>query len=529
MQKISKNILLTSLLLSLFVVTGYAVSNYHNINILYKGIKNISLTILAFVVLVIAFYLLISLIFHILDKSREVKFTSKLGKFIFEKHAILKLFLIFFIVGIPILVIYYPGPIHWDGLQQLDYFYGIHEWTNHHPVVPTIIMGLFVKLGRFLINDNFGAFLFNFVQYNFSCFVFAYTINFLHQIKTPKWLVISIFLFFLINPLWYIHAYTLVKDTYFYLFFMLYLIAFIKYLYSNSKWPFILSAIPLILFRNNGIHIVILTLIIVGLFRKDKRVLNCILVLFFACFQIVYNYTLEVFNIPQSNIREMLSVPIQQTARYIKKYDLTKEELKVYQSVFIISMDEIKKEYDPELSDPIKFSFYAEKDTIGPYFEMWLKDFFKHPKVYFDAFLENYYGYIYPPKREFKDGLAWFIVVKNEMVNTGYFDFKMLNKFKPARKCIEENIQKVRELPIIEFLFNTGFYTYVLIIMLSYAIHKNKKEYFLVAMPIILALAFCFLSPVNAYIRYMNPIIVTIPILIGVITNQNKDKFTNLK
>lgn len=524
MRKIKKNTLFTSVLLAIFMVVGFAVHKAHNINLLYRSIPNVLLTISAFILLTSVFYIVISYIFKFLDNLKETEYKSKLGQFFFGKHALLKMFLLFFCVGIPILVIYYPGPIHWDGLQQLNYFYGIHEWTNHHPVFPTILMGVFVHIGRLLVNDNFGAFLFNITQYAFSCFIFAYTLNFLKKIKTPTVILTGIFIFFLINPIWYVNAYTLVKDTYFYLFFMLYVINLIKYLYGDSKWPFILSSLPVILFRNNGIHIVILTLIVVGLFKKDKRMLNFILVVCFGLFQVLYNVSLKVFDIPQSNIRETLSVPIQQTARYIKYYDLTEEEREVYQSIFVMSMDEIKEKYDPELSDPVKFSFFGNEDNLGPYFQMWFHDFTKHPKVYFDAFLENYYGYFYPPKREFKDGLAWFIVVDNEKVNTGYFDFKMPKVFKPARKGLEKSINAVRKLPIVEYLFNTGFYTFLLVIMLSYIIDKKKYHYILATLPTIFALLFCFLSPVNAYVRYMNPIIVTLPIILGLITNRVNDK-----
>ena len=56
----------------------------------------------------------------------------------------------------------------------------------------------------------------------------------------------------------------------------------------------------------------------------------------------------------------MLSVPIQQTSRYVTQYQVTEDEQKIIENVFHINIEEIQQKYNPELSDPIKFHFYVK-------------------------------------------------------------------------------------------------------------------------------------------------------------------------
>ena len=81
-----------------------------------------------------------------------------------------------------------------------------------------------MKLGRLIYNDNLGIFLYTFPQLMFSCFTFAYILKFMKDIKASKIIRVLTFIFFLFNPVWYVNGYTIVKDTYYYLFFIWFLI-----------------------------------------------------------------------------------------------------------------------------------------------------------------------------------------------------------------------------------------------------------------------------------------------------------------
>lgn len=187
-----------------------------------------------------------------------------------------------------------------------------------------------------------------------------------------------------------------------------------------------------------------------------------------------------------------------------------------------MSIKEIKKKYQPELSDPVKFPWKVnDKKELIEYFKFWFKCFKKHPKVYVDSFLENYYGYFYPLKKDYKDGVAWFIVVYNKRVNTGYFDLHYLKTFKTERNFITNFTNKLKVTKGIGLIYNTGVYTWMLLILIGYTLYKKRYTNLIFSIPILLTLAFCFLSPVNAYLRYMNPIIVTIPVYLAICLKKN--------
>lgn len=518
--KIDKIILIVSITLSLFLSLGYSISKYHVIDNLFTK-NNILLWLLFTMASSTIFYFAIKYLYKWLESLKYHDFKNKL----LSKHLLLVCFLTIFLIGLPYIIIYYPGPVQWDGMRELNYFFGISTWSNHHPVIPTILMGICLKFGRIFGSDNLGIFIFNVIQYAFSCFTFAYLLHFLKKIHTPKIILILTFIFFL-NPVWYINSYTLVKDTYFYLFFTIYLIEYIKYLmgYSNLI-KFGLLSIPLILFRNNGIYVVVATLICL-LFLNKYRKESLILIGCFCLFQFSYNFIITSCGIEEGNVREMLSVPLQQTARYIKYYDMDVSDKEFLQTLFNTDLDKVVQEYNPELSDKVKNKFVVtDKKDLIPYFKIWGKYLLVHPKVYVDSFLENYYGYVYPFRKDVKDGVACFTIVSSKRVNTGYFNIYMIKDFEGARTFIENTITKIRDIPLINTIYNTGIYSWVLLLIIGFMIYEKSYKLLYTAIPVLFMLAFCFLSPVNAYLRYMNPIIVVLPILLGVALSKIKLNF----
>lgn len=97
----------------------------------------------------------------------------------------------------------------------------------------------------------------------------------------------------------------------------------------------------------------------------------------------------------------MLSVPFQQTARYLREYpdDVTASEKKAINR--ILDYDVLAEKYNPELSDPVKITFRFRDNDDDPKLDGYMKDYFKawfamlrrHPGVYIQATLNNIYSY----------------------------------------------------------------------------------------------------------------------------------------
>ena len=95
-------------------------------------------------------------------------------------------------------------------------------------------------------------------------------------------------------------------------------------------------------------------------------------------FYIAYNNVLlPYFKIPNTSIREALSIPFQQTARYVKYHgdDVTEEERKIIDH--ILEYDTLAENYQPDLSDPVKnkYNKYTTREELKQYFKVWFKMF----------------------------------------------------------------------------------------------------------------------------------------------------------
>ena len=71
------------------------------------------------------------------------------------------------------------------------------------------------------------------------------------------------------------------------------------------------------------------------------------------------------------------------------------------------------------------------------------------------------------------------------------------------------------DFPLIGILYRPAVYMWILLFGLSYLIRLKKYNYlFLYCMPLVV-LCICCLSPANAYIRYIYPVIISCFILLA--------------
>ena len=89
----------------------------------------------------------------------------------------------------------------------------------------------------------------------------------------------------------------------------------------NTMVQLLLSAIVITLFRKNGIYIVIISFVfLLFIYKTDwKKWGLCIGIIILI--QVSWNnLILPICGVSQGSIREALSIPFQQTARYVKTY-----------------------------------------------------------------------------------------------------------------------------------------------------------------------------------------------------------------
>lgn len=543
---------INALLFAIFGNIGISYQKGGTIAYLWKNFNNLFITILNIVVFTFIFYLLLDFLFNKFKsmKNREVK--SKILKFIFEEHPFLCSFLIVLSVSFLYLIFFYPGTMSYDGLWQLDVYKGItviaenHPpivgFTNHHPALITLIMGWLMDLGQNILNDNLGMFLFILPQAIINALVYGYILKIMKKMDTPFIIRLLSLLFYGFFPFLVINSITYIKDTLFYLIF-LFIFVYIYYHFrvdynKNNKLKYVVLALAylfLYLFRNTGYYILIITSLglILYFIKKDKFVslMFSVLIVFLVGINFVYhNVFLKNLDIKEASVREMLSVPLQQTGRYLKYYpnDLSEKEKEALNNIFEGELTDIAKLYYPNKSDNIKWKFkeYPNDTELKNYIKAWFTMFLKHPFVYFDATINNTYGYIYPNEMNFlREEIGFYYINVEGPVNTGEFNLYW-NNLKWGREVLKNTARFISETKGLRQLYMPAFYVWLLIMATFYLIKNKKKIVLIYFIPLFMVVLTCFISPVNAHMRYLEPVMVSLPFVFALIYYETRKNET---
>ena len=527
-MKVNRKFIITiilSIIYSTFIVIGQSFLQTNSFKFIEK---NILLNIIMYIGLIIILYFLLNKIFNLLDNRKYKKIEFKRLKNLklyqlFINHTFLFSLIFIIICWLPYIISFYPAILSPDPSFQIRQYFKIPNKysnysimldpnvtiTNHHPVIHTLLLGSCVKIGTLINNVNLGLFLYSIIQIFILSGTLAYTIKFLKEQKlSNNYLLLMLFIYSFV-PIFPFYSMSAVKDVIFGSLVILYIISLYKIIKNNdiefkNIIRILLLLILIVLFRNNGIHTIILSFPFL-LFMKKKfkyKLKLFIILLLIVGFNFSYNsLILPYFKITPSSVREKLSIPFQQTARYVKEHsdDVTKEEEKIIDR--ILNYDTLASRYNVDLADPVKneFNKYATKEDLDNYFKVWWQQFMRHPKTYIEATINNTYGYYYPLK------LNWFIYYKfdNRITKNG-FDYHY-NKLNLARSVLSIFGIVFPYVSILNIIVNIGFNVWLLIFMFSYLFYRKKYKSLIYLVPSLVLVLVCIASPANSYFRYALP------------------------
>ena len=238
---------------------------------------------------------------------------------------------------------------------------------------------MFVKFGRNIGCQNVGIAVYLLFTLLFTSGVFAICFYWMHKKNTKYWIRFTGLAFYGLFPIWSAYARTAVKDTLFYPIFVLFVLFIFDIVLEPEKIfdskvksiLFLIVSLLLCLVRHNGFYILIFTMpfCIVGV-KKYRRQLIVLFIIMVAFWEVYQKAILPMAGVKPGGKQEMLSIPFQQTARYVKYYgnDVSTEEEKVIRKV--LDYDTIGKNYDPDLSDPVK-NTYKQKDEYLKDYSHW--------------------------------------------------------------------------------------------------------------------------------------------------------------
>ena len=521
-----------SITLSLFIIIGTSFIINNNFSLIYE---HLILSILCFVIIAIISYLIIIKIFNKFDNeiSYEKNSTNKFIK-LFNTHPFLISFIVIIIGWLIYIIAFYPCIMSPDPSFQILQYFGIDNkystyvnlidknviLTNHHPVIHTLLIGSCLKIGLSLFNStNIGLFIYSIIQIMILASTLSYTIKFMKELNLNIKYRLTCLIIYAFVPVFAFYAMSPVKDVIFGCLIILYIISIYKFIKTKDKLAIkdiikeIILLILITLFRNNGFHIIILSFPFLLLIGRKNIFKYTTIILIVITFQLSFNnIILPYFKITPGSIRETLSIPFQQTARYVKEHknEVTKKEKNVIDKV--LGYDDLADRYKPEIADPVKNDFNKDstKNDLNNYFKTWLKQLKKHPITYVEATINNTYGYFYPVKTN------WYIYTKyNPTINEYGFNYNF-NNLNTLRDILSSFGKIFPYIPIIGLIVNIGFGTWIILFMLSYLIYKKKYKELIYLIPSLIVLLVCVASPVNTYFRYALPNIFALPTMFGI-------------
>ena len=439
-----------------------------------------------------------------------------------------------FVSWIPAYLILYPGVLAYDMISQVGSALG-EITNNHHPILHTWLIRFFMKLGDALFSSyEFGIGLLSLLQMLILSYALTRLVFLLKKKKVP---ILIVMLTALLSAIWFMNAclsVTMIKDCLHAAFLVLFVCHFTEIATSPLEYTlrkqnlFILPVISFLMcaFRNNGIHIYIfcftaLFILRLSQIKKVKAYVALIVAVLLPVF--VYKiYTGPVFDalgVAQGEIREALSVPIQQLQRVaVKEADKLTSEQTERMTYYIDDLEWMEgstgRAYSPFCADFAKSCFYSDHYNDDPiaFWKFYLQTGEQFSKEYIVAFLSNTLGYWYPGYYEFS-----YVMYENyppesfaePLERKTIWDSQILKRYYES-VC---NSDFWRETPVLRLFFVPGFTLWFLLYALALA--WKKRRFFTKVLPLFLTLiaqyGIMILSPMTSF-RYSWPFYLMLPL-----------------
>ncbi len=503
------NIIIAILFTICFSFGRICFNNMHNnsVNILLEliSLKNLFYNIGLFLFI----YLIISIIIKKLTTLKVIE-----SKNINSKKIFLKSLIIILICWTPYFLSSYPGYVAPDSVYQIQQATKMVPLTDHHPVFHTMFIKVFYNIGSlFSTSQNFRVACITIAQMLIMALIYSYFITFLSKKKIKKSILLGLTIMFGLLPVFAYYSLMMWKDVLFGGFFLLFLIILCNMIeqknnikYSNLIAFSVVSLLILFL-RNNALYMYfILIPFFIFYFSKQKLKIFMTFIIVLICFFTVKYPLYNTLNIERSKSWEYLGIPIQQIGRMAyKDTKFTKQEKRRIEK--FMKVKDLKEEYNPILSDDIKFSLkmnqtYFDKNS-KEFIILWKDLIIKHFDTAVESYLISTLGYWYPD------------LMNNAVENKVTVNELDIHSHPLLPKPISNFFNDLYhyDTPILCLQWNIGLILWFILLLAVICFKKNKK-YLLCYLPICgMWLTLMVASPVNGMLRYVFWAYTSLPLL----------------
>lgn len=294
--------------------------------------------------------------------------------------------------------------------------------------------------------------------------------------------------------------------------------------FTSKAWRilYVLSAMAMMLLRNNGFYAFLVMIPILLLLQKGRRRQLLFLSACAAAGCLLINGGLKMaLHADDSGYQELLTVPIQQLARtyHYVPAALSGENREI---LYEILDEEALSLYTPRLSDPVKYRFNNEafaKDK-GRYASLWLRVGMKKPLIYLNAWLMTSYGFWYPDTiiNVYGGNTVFTFTYKDN----SYFGYEVEQPGVRESKIpwLNEVYRKLslevwkEKIPVVSWLFSPGAMFWFYAFLFAWLLNNRRYEMLYPFLPIFLVWLTVLLGP--TYLpRYVLFLWYALPLFLG--------------
>ncbi|MCR4793326.1 MAG: DUF6020 family protein [Lachnospiraceae bacterium] len=510
------------LILSVIVVLGRSAGTYGDLSGVFGTLPFIIRSMLAITGYAVIFRVLFALLEAGFERVSVISDTFGSFRRIFGEKTFANVFIILMVLWLPIEILNFPGNYNADFIGQLMQNTGEMPWSGHHPIVLTLVIGLFFDAFK-AVFGNYDLALFVWILIQSSCLAasLALTISVLKKKGARISVLVLTLSVYVLSPIYSNIATTAIKDVPFAAACIWYCVLVCEFYEDEAAFisnrsnviRICLAAFFICMCRNNGSIIVFvngLVMCVHAMKNGEGKQMPATTIKKVLLFLIV---PLGVYTALSSGIKaatcaesdgmkEMLSIPMQQTALTLVRYEdeLTPEEAESINALFGNYHDMIES-YDPTISDPVKqyYDIHADSAVVAGYLKTWAGMFFKHPGTYFESFFLSTYGWFDPET----DTSVRYEGDSELFTKTGLFE--------GADEILIFFYRYLDRISVFGMLQSPGLWTWIMLLL----IRRRKSSLHLYPMQLITLLV-CMAGPCFIkHARYAFPIMFTVPFMIG--------------
>lgn len=405
-------------LLGLFTLTGLSMEASDSLAFLYSGLVCLAKAAAVWAGYAVLIYFCLRAVFYGLDQLAASPGRSRKGagwlKTASPKTVLCSMGVIL-LCWLPYYICLFPGASNSDTWWQLEQVTGAQPLNAGHPLLHTFLQSGLILAGKTLLGSwNVGVFLAVLVQSLSMAAVLAYSVHFLVRLNVRPVLLGLLLALYGLVPTFPRSATILMKDTPYSFSVLLFTVLVLEAVllpqqFAAKRYKKPLAALAAFLvctMRYNGPVLLIGVLLFSGpaLWKTAKSSRARAALAAWLVLPLVLGYGISAGlkalpGVEQANPNETLSVPLQQTGRFVRDFgdEVTDEEREVIDRV--VQYNQLAEVYTPWLADPIKSYINREDATDADraaYRQVWMAQTLRHPVNALEAFVNLNYGWVYP-------------------------------------------------------------------------------------------------------------------------------------